>query len=40
MTSIMGEGGLDPEADEPVVVLPLPANRLRNECKQSAEEGT
>ena len=40
MTSIMGDGGLEPDADEPVVVLSLPAQRFRNECKQSAEDGT
>ena len=40
MTSIIGEGGLEPEADDPVVVLSLPANRLRNEFRHREDEGT
>ena len=36
----MGEGGLEPEADEPVVVLSLAPNRLRNECRHSEDDGT
>ena len=36
----MGEGGLEPEADEPVVVLSLAPNRLRNEFRHSEDEGT
>ena len=40
MTSIIGEGGLEPEAEDPVVVLSLPANLLLNEFKHREDDGT